>query len=418
MPDIVRMQPLVRSRLDRSKFCSFDVEAIDGSTQPLIHQEARFLLINKGEGSIVIQGVRYALRPGAFVAILPWEITEVTEVLSPLQYYLLIYHFDGVNRLIKSFYNADNEPIDIIRMLTNSPVVYCDKYQTERVRECFLTLRDEVGVESTLTEGEAQPLSSVHVMNQLVELMVLYMRIGKNTSPIFGKKHLPVDKSEIFRYIYTHLNEKLTLKTLSHLFYMSESSISLYITQMTGLSFFDLLNEMRVGKTANFLLYTDLTLEELAEIMGYVDASHISKVFSARIGMKMSEYRKTYQKVNEICKFSESRDAYALVAFIYRHYAEELSAQKVAERFHISSTELNRTLMYQVEQNFEDFLNFVRVNRACELLLTTDRTVMEIALEVGYHNSKTLTRNFLKQKVMTPGDFRKRITLQQTKNPL
>ena len=64
---------------------------------------------------------------------------------------------------------------------------------------------------------------------------------------------------------------------------MSESSISTYITRTTGLSFFDLLNEMRIGKTINFLLYTDFTLEELAEILGFVDSAHISKVFSARV---------------------------------------------------------------------------------------------------------------------------------------
>ena len=37
---------------------------------------------------------------------------------------------------------------------------------------------------------------------------------------------------------------------------------------MTGLSLFDLLNEMRIGKTANYLLYTDLTLEEIAAALG------------------------------------------------------------------------------------------------------------------------------------------------------
>lgn len=72
------------------------------------------------------------------------------------------------------------------------------------------------------------------------------------------------DMSEILRYLYCHTGEKLTLKGLSRIFYVSESSLSSYISGMTGLSFFDLLNEMRIGKTANYLLYTDLTLEEIA----------------------------------------------------------------------------------------------------------------------------------------------------------
>ena len=74
--------------------------------------------------------------------------------------------------------------------------------------------------------------------------------------------------SEILRYLYCHTGEKLTLKGLSRIFYVSESSLSSYISGMTGLSFFDLLNEMRIGKTANYLLYTDLTLEEIAAALG------------------------------------------------------------------------------------------------------------------------------------------------------
>ena len=49
---------------------------------------------------------------------------------------------------------------------------------------------------------------------------------------------------------------------------------------------FDLLNEMRVVRTLDFLAYTDLNLEELAEILGFVDSAHISRVFMARTGFK------------------------------------------------------------------------------------------------------------------------------------
>ena len=57
----------------------------------------------------------------------------------------------------------------------------------------------------------------------------------------------------------------------------------------------------------------------------------------------------------------------------------------------------------------------VRINRAAELLLTTDQTVTYIAMEVGYANVKTFNRNFLRFKVMTPGDFRKKVALQESR---
>ena len=92
MKDLAAMQSFERSRLDRSKLCSFDNETIEAPTAPLIHQEARFLYICEGHGVIRIQGHDVELRPNTLLSILPWQITAVTEVAEPLQYHLVIYN--------------------------------------------------------------------------------------------------------------------------------------------------------------------------------------------------------------------------------------------------------------------------------------------------------------------------------------
>lgn len=406
MPDIIQIQSMARSRLDQSKLASFDQEVIEAPTKPLIHQEARFLLVRKGSGEMTIQSRSYHLQPGTLVAVLPWQITTITSVDEPLQYYLLVYHLDTLNRIMKAFYEPGGLSAAWMRDVDATPVITPDKRMTAQIERLFLALRDELGMESTLA-APAKPLGSIFVMNKLVELVVLFERCSAYTGSVGHMEQQDVpDRSEILRYMYAHCNSKLTLSMLSRVFYMSESSISAYITGITGLSFVDLRNEMRIGKTANYLLYTDFTVEELAEILGYVDSSHISKVFSARVGMKINEYRKTYACVSEICKVEDSRRAYEIVRYIYRYYNEELTAHDTAARFGMSVQELNRILMYQLERNFEEYLNFVRVNRACELLISTKRSIMDIALEVGYNNAKTLTRNFVKFKLMTPQTFR------------
>ncbi len=408
MPDIIQLQSMARSRLDQSKLASFDQEVIEAPTAPLIHQEARFLLIRRGKGQIMIQSRPYELAPGALVAVLPWQITEITRVEEALQYYLVVYHLDTLNQVMKAFYDGGGLPVKWMRDVSATPVILPDKRAGALIERLFNQLREELGMESTL-ENAAKPLSSIYTMNKLVELVVLYERTGLVSIEDFSGREPVADRSEILRYLYAHCNEKLTLGMLSRVFYMSESSISAYITGMTGLSFVDLRNEMRIGKTANYLLYTDFTVEELAEVLGYVDASHISKVFSARVGMRINEYRKTYMRLGEICKVEDGRRAYEIVADVYRNYRDDLTAQTVADRHRLSVPELHRLLMYQVEKNFEEFLNFVRVNRASDLLLDTELTVMEIALEVGYHNAKTLNRNFVKLRLTTPQNFRKRV---------
>lgn len=402
----IRVQPATRSHLNISKPCSLDREVIREPTTPLIHSEARIWLIHSGRGVLKLQGETYTLEPGDVVCILPWQITDVIQVAEPLQYTLLIYDLDSVNRLMKAFYESDLLERGWLHSLSALPVLHCGGEAGKPVREIFAQLQEELGLESTLDAPSPAPYGNILVMSSLVRLCVQLERIRRQGQPVTTAGEPAGDKSQILRYMYVHLSEKLTLDMLSQLFYCSPSSISAYLTKATGLSFFDLLNEMRIGKTADYLLYTDLTLEELAEILGYVDASHISKVFSARVGMRIGAYRKTYQRVEEICQVEQGHLAYAIVQAIYRGYAAPMTAQETADIFGVSVSQLNRLLLCQVEKNFEDFLNYVRINRACEQLLHTRKPIHEISFEVGYNSTKTFTRYFLRQMAMTPSAFR------------
>ena len=412
MTKIVPMQSLYCSMQHENKICSFDVEVISEPTTPLIHPMSRFWLVESGEAVLLLNNQRYALQPGTLVSVLPWQITDIVEVSSPLRFFVLVYYFDNIHEMIKTFYNPGNTPLSVMQAMAAHPVIGLDRERAQAMSSLFLQIRDEIGLDSAPSPRDAEPsagdLSSLYITNKLIEIIVGFLRAQQKGAAETGA----TDPSQIFLYLYSHLNEKITLAHLSKIFFMSESAISAYITSTTGLSFFDLLNEMRVGKTINYLLYTDFTLEELAEILGFVDSAHISKVFLTRIGMNANEFRNTYQRVGSMCHIRDRKDFYSLVAYIYRHYSEDLRPREVGERFHMSPRELNRILLYQVEMNFSDFLSFVRVNRASELLLQTDRTILEIALEVGFHSEKSLSRHFLRFRAMTPGKFRRTVELQ------
>ena len=419
MSNIIKMQDLYFSDYDSHRLCQFYYEVLDKPTTPIIHQMSRFWLINKGRGVLKLQGKEYELKPGTLVSVLPWQVSDIVQVDSPIQYFLLVYYFDGVNDIIKSLYNLGHGPLNLIEDLSQNPVIYCSTGQAKYMHQLFLQLRDELGggAVPSLETSVASELGSLFITNKLIELIINLWRIGKANSSQAAEVSAPADRTEILQYMYHHLSEKLTLKTLAKTFYMSESSISLYIVQTTGLTFPNLLNEMRVGKTITYLLYTDFTMDELAEILGFVDSSHICKVFAARIGLKANEFRKTYQKIGSICNIRDSRKAYSIVEYIYKHYSGNLTPQSVARKFDITVRKLNTILFYQVEKSFSDFLNYVRINRACGLLLDTDKTIAEIASLTGYNNVKTLTRNFLKFQVMTPGKYRESVSKKSGETP-
>ena len=85
----------------------------------------------------------------------------------------------------------------------------------------------------------------------------------------------------------------------------------------------------------------------------------------------------------------------AIVSRITDHLAEPLSDADLAQ-------ELDMT-----ESRFTRFVNLVRVNRACQLLMETDRYITHIAYDVGFNNMANFNRRFLDIKGMTPSEYRK-----------
>lgn len=416
MSDLITIQNFCDRNDSEPMICSFETETISAPTSPILHSMARMWLINEGEGTVLINNKEYCLKKGCCVGVLPWQITEVIEVKKPITFYLVVYYYDNVNEIVKTFYNPGSIKMSIWRRITERPLVELHDRSYQEMQRLFMQLEDEVHeiykADAAEESEEDRALRNLFITNKLVEIMLVLMRYKKEPE----KKEASIDASEIFLYLYSHLNERVTLEELSHKFYMSESVIGAYIKRTTGLSFFDLMNEMRIGRTMNYLLYTDLTLEELSEILGFVDSAHISKVFKARTGMKASDYRKTYQKIGDRCQIRDRKVYYEIVAYIYRHYTEDLKVSDLSRKFCVTVKNLNRILLYQVEMTFHGYLNYIRVNKASEMLLTTDKTILDIAMEVGYNTEKTLSRNFIMIRHITPGKFRATMRFQGIKN--
>ena len=399
-------QPAARSQLN-GKLCSYEINNTTIHPIPLIHQDARFWLITSGSGKLLIQNQSYPLCPNTLVSVLPWQISDVVQIDEPLQYKLITYNYDAVTRAVKIFSNEDGQTESFLTAMEDHPVVSLSA-RDDTIEYLLDALSGELNTDSLCLGSSQNSFHNVNLISILVQMMIHYIRLSQKqkTEP----DEILTDYTEILRYIYLHCSEKLTLEKLSSLFNCSPSTISSYLTSNTGLSFFDLLNEIRIGKTINFIMYTDFTLKEMSEFLGYVDESHISKVFAARIGSKISDYRKVYQKVQNILRIEETRTVYSVINYIYRNYADDLNAKDIAHQFGLSVPQMNELLIYQVEQNFTEFLNHVRVNKASELLLIPAKTVLEAAYEVGYNNPKTFTRNFLKLKGMTPITFKQKYT--------
>ena len=321
-----------------------------------------------------------------------------------------------LNSVFKSVTGAGDASAEPLRFLTVEPVAYLDSIQAEYVDGIMENLKAELGVESTRVKPPDKPFSQLYTINKLIELVIVYRRyIMSHRDELDTGHEASVKEQSILSYLYAHSAEKLTLSQVAEAFFLSESALSKQISGMTGTSFSKLLSSIRVEKASDYLIYTDLTLDEIAKLCGFVDASHVSKHFAQRVGITPMQYRKIYSKAVTKFNISDKAVAFALTDYIYKNYeTERLSAASVAAEFNVSVPEMNRLLLYYNEMNFDTLLNSTRVNKACELLVSTDYLVIDVAIAVGYSNIKTFNMNFYRFKEMTPTEFRERITLQRT----
>ena len=402
------------------ELCSFDVEYLEEPVKPVIHNIPKLLFFTEGTGKIKIYNKEFDVVPNTLLMIFPWEIVEITQVEKPLAMMKISYNSVFNNFILNSLNRYKKSKNNILSLIKKIPVVYFNKIEAKTIKNIFYEIKNEVGLESlsdfkpffdirkeeNATKDEFD-LSTVYITNKLTELIILIAKKNIRDEKCVNKKE--EDETNIVKYIYAHLNEKLTLNKLSVIFFMSESSISKYLEEVTGFMFNDLLRHMRISKALNLLVYTDLNIEEIAHLVGFVDGAHISNLCSKHLKMSPNKYREKYKDMYQIFNEKEQQLVSDVIKYIYENYTKELTINDVTEKFNITDTKLNKILMSYSGKRFIEFLNALKIDKACEMLLTTDKSVIDISFELGFNTVKTFNNNFSKLKNMSPTDFRKTV---------
>ena len=95
-----------------------------------------------------------------------------------------------------------------------------------------------------------------------------------------------------------------------------------------------------------------------------------------------------------------------VVAYIAAHFTEEFSLTQMAEDLGYSPYALSRVFSGTFHCNFNTYLNNIRLDYACSLLLGTDQTITEAFENAGFGSQRTFNRIFRERYHMSPRDYR------------
>jgi AraC-like DNA-binding protein len=119
-----------------------------------------------------------------------------------------------------------------------------------------------------------------------------------------------------------------------------------------------------------------------------------------------------YRLLSSVQLQSDDSDAsidqiHLLVSRITDNLSETHSASAMAAELGMSESRFSRFFRKATGNTFTDFVNRLRISRACQLLMDTDQQISLICYEVGFNNVANFNRRFLESKGMTPSEFRK-----------
>lgn len=96
------------------------------------------------------------------------------------------------------------------------------------------------------------------------------------------------------------------------------------------------------------------------------------------------------------------------IKLISEEYHRPLTLAEMARAATMSPTHFAREFRAHLGTSPHRYLRRLRIEAACDLLSTTDLLVGQIAARVGYYDHSHLTKDFSKNKGMTPSEYRKR----------
>ncbi|MGG3281075.1 response regulator transcription factor [Paenibacillus solani] len=91
--------------------------------------------------------------------------------------------------------------------------------------------------------------------------------------------------------------------------------------------------------------------------------------------------------------------------YVIQHVTEKLTLEEMAGYLNLNSSYFSRLFKRETNQNFIEYVNMVKLQKAKQLLQQSNKTVEEISDYLGYANKSYFIKLFKREIGMTPSEF-------------
>lgn len=94
--------------------------------------------------------------------------------------------------------------------------------------------------------------------------------------------------------------------------------------------------------------------------------------------------------------------------YIHHHLSEPITTIDIAKALYISRSRLSVKFKQEAKENLNDFIMKEKIEEAKNLLIYTEKTLVSIALYLGFSSQSHFTKTFKKYQNMSPLEYRKK----------
>jgi AraC-like DNA-binding protein len=144
--------------------------------------------------------------------------------------------------------------------------------------------------------GFEKILKLLEIIQFMSEHCVLESLSNRSIGTVEVKNKERLDK--VFQHTIDSFKKTITLNNIASLINMSVPAFCKYFKTATGKTYFDFLNEVRIGYACNLLIDSDMNISEVAYSSGFNTIAHFNRQFTKIKHCKPSDFRKKYISIN------------------------------------------------------------------------------------------------------------------------
>ncbi len=144
-----------------------------------------------------------------------------------------------------------------------------------------------------------------------------------------------------------------------------------------------------------------LRLQVAEYLLKPVDFSEIGKV------IERLKTRSLLKKAEDKAADEELPMLLQISGYLKEHLSEEITLQKLSEVFHLNPNYISKWFKENAGINYSSYLTQLRIEEAKSLLVSTPKTIAEIADVVGFKDYRVFTKVFKEWEGLSPSVYRK-----------